>query len=1442
MASWYVIATMFLDSGNEYLGSGPIRHPTRLYDGRVKQWGIIDRSISTPSGIPEISDAKIRLIDTDRKWHDLLAHQTPRRRFMELKIIEQGASESATLPCFTGEITDFDFGPGYAEVTLRDRTYAWIDEEIPNTVTRSIFPELANSDEGFLPIVFGQKRSNPLNPQGVIALPHISYSVAHGDRWGAAIHTVWNVVGIYRKQPGEGIFTPVDPGEYNVDVEPIVIEGVSYDATFIDFILQQPDGTEIRADIDGIDFRPAFGTLPALTHSDLTGPLRNPIDFFIVLTQVFLRRPGPASNFDTVGIVALHSKFATGPIIDSSSSTGFDPYYCDHAITESIVARAELARFCTSFQVDLLQTRDALTTLNFTDESDSSQPLFTEGRFIKRDSFFEKIASPTLNQIRYRFDQNVASGEWGSTEVYNNTADQLTVGDIERDSSGDPVLDSAGDPIRTPRIESDVFDLYCVADPLTAADVTARRASFMALGSYRQTWTMPTPEVLDDVELAALAFITTHWGLETGGYVAREIKIIGISIDLDGQEMTVRSILRVPQTVEPPTPPIDVEAPIEILDEGIAGRFSFYTPFSGGPETARFARSEFTFNPALYGGETTFTFEAIVTNDSYSLSRHIYIERMNIERPLDGPVVVFTMEVPAQTFKKRIRYETPWTTFASRTEKYRVSMQKAAPFTGFPAGSGLPDRSIYPAPAILPSATFELEKLRLIAYSQNARRAIIEFPMTTYEHDPSENDVFESAFVTTEGEEIDIPGSAIFRYIAAAWDRLEAVRLVATMSIVDGAATCSLFDITDSVIVGSVELIGPALPSTVTETFAPTVLTDGHEYVVQLKSEGEGGAPAEVYTAHFYKARLQMIVNPAKKLNVYWRYAIGDDNEESRILYAPELNTHLQGISIEVTGQDSGVGLYETKDEDVTEVTEDGWRGIPLGETAHLPGWFGYFQGDHIPAQNYTVNVNMATVVAQYVAVKNADLLTLDYIDQAKQRIRWAAWQYEMFEAQLNVDHQASVNEINALRDEIIAGMEVDREPLVISLSDSSVSTDLTFDSTKSRQELDLSDDALTTGRRYFGIPAASGPVWSQIAGTAGINSSWVTDGVDSRQRGAVMIGTTLYAGFNQIGAGSQVWALPSGGAWSKVGGDALNGSWANTGTPKKFIQGLATDGTNLYVALGTDTDGGAEVYKFVPTGPTWTKIGQTSSWSGGSYQTVFSVLVISGTLYASLGFGSTDGTVWQYSGAGTSWTKIGGNGVNSGWTTGNGIEIVFCLENYNGNLVAGLGFGTGDGEVWKFATGSWTKIGGDGVNSSWTKASVDSLVGNGTDLHAVVAGKEVWSFNGSTWSQNADGIGLNGSDWFAASIVAIYEGKLLVGVGSTLTFASPAVWQFDAGAWTQIAGDSINGTWGDIEPDNVPGIDSLVELSGVLYVGLGMGSPVQFATTDGVGDMWMFG
>lgn len=728
-ARWLATAELFLDSGTERIAAGKTAHPTKTYEGRVIEWGVIDKSIPTPAGIVQVSDGKIRINDEDRKWRNLLARQSTQRRLIIIRFMQEGTSEAVADVVFKGEIFNFEFDDagGFLEIEFRDTSYTWLDQDLAAVITQANFPEFSHVVTGFLPIIagsvsskavptgytpgppepdppgllaaavaraetiraeidsvsfadewdrleigrhrnvdgwvfvmqrrqdeifsdlfvefqrqlangtlvltelqdarnsiaalltsmltraaefqaFGAKFSKTIDayisstsswagtngvldyanllapmdleiirltaiensppviidpvvaPQGSIPLPYIGYietPSGNYDRWGAAIHPLWNVKVLYRKLPTDPVFFPVPIEEYTVNLqnrEFIEFPGRTFDCSFIDFAVRQPEDTQIRMDADGFYYRPAWNGLPAVGYKPddgLTaqGPLRNPADLFMFMESLGLLGT-EGVEFDSAGIGALRDICENG-----TKSTA--KLLCDGAQVEPVSRRTFLSQFVISFQFDFLQTRLGKLSIKRIDDENLNRIEIPQSLQLH---FREIKAAPTANRLTSSYSRDYAGGRWFETFLGQNSADQLYLGIPRRGIDGEFLRDEDGAIIRTPQFEDGIVELWWTRDPLSAANVTYSRMSYLATGSYRQTIDLPLPEVLNVAELANQIGMTTIWGLQENGYKNVELKVLGLTYNLDQFLLTLRSIHRSPVDIRAAGDKFDIAA------------------------------------------------------------------------------------------------------------------------------------------------------------------------------------------------------------------------------------------------------------------------------------------------------------------------------------------------------------------------------------------------------------------------------------------------------------------------------------------------------------------------------------------------------------------------------------------------------------------------------------------------------------------------------------------------------------------------------------------------------------------------------------------------------------------------------------------------------------------------------------------------------------------
>jgi hypothetical protein len=350
-----------------------------------------------------------------------------------------------------------------------------------------------------------------------------------------------------------------------------------------------------------------------------------------------------------------------------------------------------------------------------------------------------------------------------------------------------------------------------------------------------------------------------------------------------------------------------------------------------------------------------------------------------------------------------------------------------------------------------------------------------------------------------------------------------------------------------------------------------------------------------------------------------------------------------------------------------------------------------------------------------------------------------------------------------------------------------------------------------------------NGTSWSKVGGD-GLNSSWA-DQTYEQVTALATNGTALYAGLGNSAGDAEVWTCnlaTSCATWSKIGGDGVGGIT----NVYQNITTLTTFGGSLYAGTGTGTAGYGDVFKY-NGGTSWTQVGGdglNNGWAASTYETVASLHSDGTNLYAGLGTTRLDAEVWSYNG--TTWAKIGGDSINGGWSSN--FETVRSMTSVGGSLYAGLGDGAQEAAVYKYTAGTWTYIGGNPLAGTWNRAAlsqVASLTNDGTNVYAGLgtgsSGADIYKYNGSSWTKIAGG-GTN-SSWTGPAVVGamVWANSKLYAApwSSTVSVTGAGTWEFNGSSWTQNGGNFVNDSWGGF---GVTRISSSATYNSKLYYGLG--------------------
>ncbi len=406
---------------------------------------------------------------------------------------------------------------------------------------------------------------------------------------------------------------------------------------------------------------------------------------------------------------------------------------------------------------------------------------------------------------------------------------------------------------------------------------------------------------------------------------------------------------------------------------------------------------------------------------------------------------------------------------------------------------------------------------------------------------------------------------------------------------------------------------------------------------------------------------------------------------------------------------------------------------------------------------------------------------------------------------------------------------------------------------------------------------------WTQIGGDSGSASAGYSWNSGYDQVWAIhFIGDRIHVGLGNTTGEAELWACDTSSGctrtagWTKIGGDGTLGSWANSAYEAVMTITSYTDTSGdiqLLAGLGASA-GDAEVWSCNYTdtsnctganawGGTALVDGNTGSgtapqsWNN-AFERIWKLAVDdqagSDTLYVALGDSGGDAEVWSCDLASTcnntaGWTKLGGDGVNSTWTGANYLYVRSMLLD-GSTLYAGVYTNSaGLGQLWKY-TGSWELVGTQYKYGSWGYNGLDRVMSLSTRAGKLYAGtgsgtgdSTVWEYDGSTWS--LVGGQQTNSSWAYNTIETVeslvdYRGDLYAGLGNTTNSDDGQVWKYSGSAWSQIGGHGSGKTGSWVDADNIEAIYSLSSDSSYLYAGLGLSTDDgKVYQYDGTADTW---
>jgi len=316
----------------------------------------------------------------------------------------------------------------------------------------------------------------------------------------------------------------------------------------------------------------------------------------------------------------------------------------------------------------------------------------------------------------------------------------------------------------------------------------------------------------------------------------------------------------------------------------------------------------------------------------------------------------------------------------------------------------------------------------------------------------------------------------------------------------------------------------------------------------------------------------------------------------------------------------------------------------------------------------------------------------------------------------------------------------------------------------------------------------------------------------------------------------ADIWCF-DGKSWRQIGGDGLNGSWANNA---RYVTFLLADGQYLFA--GVDET----VWRF--DGAAWEKIGDVSANMSGCI--AYSGAMLDGDLY--VGTMSCGFSLFKYDGSEFQSVSFSipdneRNFLHQKYKGG-----IYELHPFQGKLYIGSIAKFGTAGVFSYSKdGKLSKIGGDGVNGSWINPGFsylesfttyrDTLVVSGNRMPiAPQQFVSVWALQNDGWHPvGSNNMPLQWGSMINFNAVTNFNDTLIV-AGGGIPAGLASVWAFTGEkGFQKIAGHGINGSWGE-ETDGRMLPNSSAEYIYRLKIWRGK-LVAGFGDSDGMAQIWQY-
>jgi len=499
-----ILIELNFSSGTRYYSNVDVRHPSRLYTGKVTRFGTLRRAIPSPVGFPIIGDITVELSNADLEFTNLKDEiNALRGTDGSILIGPEGGSRSNDFSViYTGRIRAAQItGDDKLRITMQDFTFESFKSELDLAFSLADFTDLpANFSSSSIRqnIVYGDMTNEGLSNMlgddlsrawGAIRCPYIDVT---NRGFHAAKTPVKGVDQVYVKE-GDTT-TLLTGGQYSI-VE--VARGLE---THTEIrvnagVITNINSALVTANIRGITTTGlASGTLITEPEDQLKDYMEN----YAGVSSSDI----DTTSFTTVGLLTTERSWVGAGLIN-----------------QKLTHEEVITRFLISFNFDLyvdisgkiaLGLFDITTSVEALVDEDNPTPTFTEKLFMLRESFNARENNNVRNKILYSYARDFGqSTSWLVEEIYEDKGSQADIGEVITES----------------------VQFFFVRDTITAFDVVRERNFFQRHTSDRFVFGLPNDvSVINAVELTNDLKLTyeSKWG-EDG----EPLRVVSLGFNLD---------------------------------------------------------------------------------------------------------------------------------------------------------------------------------------------------------------------------------------------------------------------------------------------------------------------------------------------------------------------------------------------------------------------------------------------------------------------------------------------------------------------------------------------------------------------------------------------------------------------------------------------------------------------------------------------------------------------------------------------------------------------------------------------------------------------------------------------------------------------------------------------------------------------------------------------